>query len=41
MLLLKTLVSEMMRCSAGREFHDAGPEKEKAALRTWCAAEVW
>jgi len=29
-LLLKTLVSEMVRSSAGREFHDSGPEKEKA-----------
>jgi len=29
-LFLKTLVSEMVRSSAGREFYDAGPEKEKA-----------
>ena len=29
-LYLKTLVSEIVRSSAGREFHDAGPEKEKA-----------
>jgi len=29
-LFLKTLVSEMVRSSARREFHDAGPEKEKA-----------
>jgi len=29
-LFLKTLVSEMVRSSAGRELHDAGPEKEKA-----------
>ena len=31
----------MVRSSAGREFHDAGPEKEKLALLTWCSAEVW
>jgi len=29
-LFFKTPVSEMVRSSAGREFHDAGPEKEKA-----------
>ena len=29
-MFLKTLVLEMVRSSAGREFHDAGPEKEKA-----------
>jgi len=42
-LFLKSLVSETVRRSAGRELYDAGPEKEKArrALRTWCAAEVW
>ena len=28
-LFLKTLVSEMVHSSAGREFHDAGPVKEK------------
>ena len=31
----------MVRISAVREFHDAGPEKEKLALLTWCSAEVW
>jgi len=29
-LFLKTLVLEMVRSSAGREFHEAGPENEKA-----------
>jgi len=29
-MFLKTLVSEMVRSSAGREFHEAGPENEKA-----------
>jgi len=29
-LFLKTLVSEMVHSSVGREFHDAGPQKEKA-----------
>ena len=27
---LKSLVSDTVRKSVGREFHDAGPEKEKA-----------
>jgi len=29
-LFLKSVMSETVRKSAGREFHDAGPENEKA-----------
>jgi len=31
----------MVRSSAGREFHDAGPEKEKARSPNLVRSEVW